>query len=194
MNANIPPVVDRRTASQILGVSIRTIDRYIRSGKLFAQIEEGRIWLDKREIMNLSRMPRSNFGTPAPTKHPVIAHSTTTEPKIPDKAFFQDLYEEAKKALGEYQQKLEQSNYRIGQLESQILHQDSRPKPIERIERKDDSIAADFLRKELNDKEKELSALKEILKQERTSRIVFSILTYVLLAALPLIWYLLRSL
>ncbi|MBI4994398.1 hypothetical protein HZC21_01985 [Candidatus Peregrinibacteria bacterium] len=173
--------IDRKTASQLLSISIRTIDRYIRRGKLSARIgENGRIWLDRKEVMDLPRL------------EPFAKISKTT--KIDNRHsydninFYRDLYEESKKALGDYHQKLEQANYRIGQLESQIIH---RPAP-KTTERDDDLISNEYIKRELAEREKELILLQEMLKKERLSRIVFAILTYILLAALPIIWYLLR--
>lgn len=168
--------INRQTAGELLGLSVRTIDRYIRRGKLSARIgENGRIWLDKKEVMDLPRIE------PMPIN---IKRTTALDSghKSDNVNFYQDLYEDAKKALNEYQQKLEQANYRIGQLESRIINPISTPKVIERHD--------DFA---LIEREKENILLKEALKKERTARIIFAVLTYILLTALPLIWYLLRG-
>lgn len=179
--------INRKMASKLLGVSIRTVDRYIRSGKLPAREQRGRILLTKRDIMEFRRgeavpvktaMDRDNFVTLRPS---VAA--------VQNASFYQDLYEEAKRALGEYQQKLEQANYRIGQLESHSVHPAASLKPIER---RDDFSSNDFFRRELADREKEIMALKELAKKEKTSRIIFAILTYLLLVLQPVFWYFLR--
>lgn len=171
--------INRKTAGELLGISVRTIDRYIRRGKLSARIgENGRIWLDKKEVMDLPRLE------PMPVK---VKRTTALDSghKDDNVGFYQDLYEDAKKALNEYQQKLEQANYRIGQLESRIIHPSPAPKIIEqRTERHDDFV--------LIEREKENILLKETIKKERTARIIFAVLTYILLAALPFVWYLLR--
>lgn len=173
--------IDRRTASQLLNVSMRTIDRYVRRGKLSARIgQNGRISLDRKEVMDLPRLEPLPL-TPKPTQ----IDSRHSNDNI---SFYKDLYEEAKKALNEYHQKLEQSNYRIGQLESQIIH----PLAPKIIEHRDESISNEYIKRELAEREKELALLKEMLKRERINRAVFAVLTYLLLAALPLVWYLLR--
>lgn len=180
--------IDRKSAGKILGVSVRTIDRYIRRGKLFAYEQNGRIWLKKDEIAHFSH-----------DKKPVILRPVNKERRSPlvstpaarpqEMDFYKDLYEEAKRVLTDYQQKLEQSNYRIGQLESQIIHPISISKTTERHE---DFAVQEIIKRELRDRERELAQAKELFKQERAGKIAFSILTYILLAALPLIWYLLR--
>lgn len=177
--------IDRKTASKILGVSVRTIDRHIRTGRLVAYRENGRIWLNKADISKMKNgaisIVRQTIDKPN-NVHIVSAGKKTGA----DGDFYKDLYQEAKKALEEYRQKLDQSNYRIGQLESQLLHCSS-PKTHERTD-----FINDILRKEAMDREKEFMAIKELCKRERASRIIFSVLTYVLLLSLPLMWYLLR--
>lgn len=185
------PRLDRKQASKLLSVSVRTIDRYIRSGKLPAFTERGRIWLNKEGILEfrqLSATPvktnidRTNSVAPRPS----ISPSPTVS--APDGTFYRDLYEEAKHALLEYQQKLEQANYRIGQLESHSVH----PTTMKPIERREDSASYEFQRRELADREKEIFTLKEVVKRERASRIIFAVLTYLLLILQPIFWYFLR--
>lgn len=168
--------IDRKTASKILGVSVRTIDRYIRRGKLSVREEEGRIWLDKNDLMSLPKRITPMFKTPV-------------DDRQLSPGFYKDLYEEARRAIAEYQQKLEQTNYRIGQLESQIL-QHSLPKSIER--REEYPAERDLFKRELIDREKELTMLKELMKREKANRIIFALITYLLLLFIPLLWYLLR--
>lgn len=209
--------IDRKNASRILGVSMRTIDRYIRSGKLFAWTDNRRIWLDKEQIMNFPRLQRLTQPLAVSTRQ--IAKSTQnvvkkdapfgrssygtasslslTTPRLglPEETnFYKDLYEEVKRGTNDYQQKLEQANYRIGQLESQIIHPavSQTPRHIEHVEHRNDPVAMELLRREITDKEKTVEALKNLLKQEKTGRVVITILMYIVLFALPLVWYLVR--
>lgn len=176
MEANTSSYIDRKAASEILHVSVRTIDRYIRSGKLWALSENGRIWLDKKEILKFT--PGRQQGEKTSIDRPLSREHD----------FYRDLYEEARRGLNDYQQKLQQANYRIGQLESQIIH----PLPARNPEHHENLLSTELLRKEIQDREKELVGFKELLKRERSSRIIFSILVYLLLALLPALWYFLR--
>lgn len=45
--------IDRKTAGRLLKVSVRTVDRYISGNRLTFKRREGRIWLDKKEVMKL---------------------------------------------------------------------------------------------------------------------------------------------
>lgn len=174
--------IDRKTASRLLGVSVRTIDRYIRRGKLKAWEENGRVWFKKKEI--------SKFSHHTPEYNRAMVDNPIAAPTIKDD-FYRDLYEEARRTLQEYHQKLEQANYRIGQLESQIIHPASLVTKVP--ERREDFLSLEFFKKEISDKEKELAALKEFAGKEKTSRIIFAVLTYMLLGLLPVLWYLFVS-
>lgn len=46
--------IDRRAASKLLKVSVRTVDRYIKKKVLAAQNVGGRVWLDKEDVIKLS--------------------------------------------------------------------------------------------------------------------------------------------
>ena len=50
--------IDRKTASRLLKISVRTVDRYINSQKVSHERRDGRIWLDKKEIMQLKARRR----------------------------------------------------------------------------------------------------------------------------------------
>lgn len=139
--------VDRQQASKILNVSVRTIDRYIKSGRLPAYQKSGRIWLRKSDIIELSKgtlvvkhvdTPAQNVirGTAArgnsafssaPTSQEISAliqntHAPETEstPTV-DTNFYKNLYEEAQKRLQDSQKRQEQTQARISELETQIV-------------------------------------------------------------------------
>ncbi len=50
--------IDRKTASRLLKISVRTVDRYISSSKLSHERRDGRIWLDRKEIKQLKAQRR----------------------------------------------------------------------------------------------------------------------------------------
>lgn len=173
--------IDRKTAGRLLGVSVRTIDRYIERGRLNSRQTRGRVWLNKKEVMQLSRpyIAQPHVATnDSALRHVDTAAST----------FYRDLYAEAKRALTEYQQKLDQANYRIGQLESQV----GRPMQLAAPDRREDAFSLMSVKKELLDLERELATAKKILRQEKLNRAIFAVITYLLLVLLPLMWYLLR--
>ncbi|MEK7528904.1 MAG: hypothetical protein AAB592_03985, partial [Patescibacteria group bacterium] len=143
--------IDRKTASQLLKVAVRTIDRYIRGGKLSARQINGRVWLSKQEIIDLKRGTTflSSENEDATESIDLRAVPRIEPPRhehreSPDPGFYRDLYSESSKLLEERTKKLEQAQYRIGQLEAQSMspHQTARS-----------SHATDDLEDELVEKE-----------------------------------------
>lgn len=45
--------IDRQTAARLLNVSLRTVDRYLATGKLSAVRTDGRVWLSNLDIRNM---------------------------------------------------------------------------------------------------------------------------------------------
>jgi len=50
--------IDRKTASRLLKVSIRTVDRYIKAQHISAKNINGRIWLNKEQILDFKNRQR----------------------------------------------------------------------------------------------------------------------------------------
>lgn len=50
--------IDRKAASKLLKMSIRTVDRYIAKNRLSIERRDGRIWLDKKEVLKLRQQKR----------------------------------------------------------------------------------------------------------------------------------------
>jgi hypothetical protein len=47
--------IDRQTACRLLNVSLRTVDRYLATGKLTSVKNRGRVWLSKNEIIRIAQ-------------------------------------------------------------------------------------------------------------------------------------------
>lgn len=135
--------IDRNTASRLLNVSIRTIDRYIDSGKLSSIKSEGRIWLSKEEIVTILNPGKSTEST---TRHdrqrPVdrvdirvensddmstrqqqaANQSEENSFRKPEKNShaLEQIFNELKEEIAIKDKRLAQASYRIGQLEAQI--------------------------------------------------------------------------
>lgn len=73
--------LDRHAASKLLNVSLRTIDRYMATGKLSHIKSRGRVWLSKEEILKLANQFDIN-DTPVPEETAWIPATIMTD--IPD--------------------------------------------------------------------------------------------------------------
>jgi hypothetical protein len=137
--------IDRKGASKLLKVSMRTIDRYVKAKKLSIQIINGRVWLNRKEIMdfkeamekpvyvdkvtvstsdmsiddNVDRIDSiDNVEVLSDGKSEKF--SSKRQEKTIDGEIYKKLYLDAKEELYEKQERLEIANYRVGQLEAQI--------------------------------------------------------------------------
>ncbi len=139
--------ISRKDASQILGVSVRTIDRYVKLKKISAKTEENHILLDFSELKQIKdqkvsekrpeRYFRRNMGEKVGTirkqnqennlvKTEILRgnlenEKTEIHPNQKESILsFKKIYEELKEEIKEKQERLEMANYRVGQLEAQI--------------------------------------------------------------------------
>ncbi len=141
--------VDRKAASRLLKVSIRTVDRYIKANKLFCEDRDGRIWLDKSQINKLRSSKNSRQvedGSKAEMsidKRGMVDHDVSIgnvdtssesgrrkaarEKDSTGGEVYQKLFEELQSELKQKQERLEGANYRVGQLEG--LLRESVPLP-----------------------------------------------------------------
>ncbi|PIQ78572.1 hypothetical protein COV82_00180 [Candidatus Peregrinibacteria bacterium CG11_big_fil_rev_8_21_14_0_20_46_8] len=164
-----------------------------------ARYNDGRVWLDKKEVLDIEK----NGGEEK--NIPVQYASSREQHARPD--FYQDLYKEAKSALNDYQSQLQEANFKIGQLESQLkfhaqtIEKEHMPtgsgrpfasEEVARIDGTKEIYTLELLRKEIRDREHDLELLKNTLAKEKTSRTIFAVLTYILLVLQPVFWYLLR--
>jgi hypothetical protein len=182
-------VIDRKQASEMLNVSIRTIDRYIQrgilnkeeiNGRIFIKTQELKPLLDKKKIaeeylssvssLNKRRAPEtagSRTGEESTTANPTDSennfseiHSTGTQ----DDRIYKNLYEESQNELKNKQERLEGANYRVGQLEGLLKES------IPLIEYRKALGAEEQKRDELEDLLKTFEKDNEILNQTIDSK------------------------
>jgi len=201
--------VDRKAASKLLKVSVRTVDRYIKKKVLAAQNVGGRVWLNKDEVYGLiDRKNPETIDTEVDMSTPMTSIdiigdiqeseqqrlSTTETRKIVKSAdtshLYKDLYEKTKEELQEKQERLEIANYRVGQLEAQLknsiplleYHRESSEKRLEKA----------HLIEKVEHGERAIKSLCQRIKfEESHKKILFAILL-ILLALQPL-WLLLLA-
>lgn len=130
-------ILDRNAAARSLKVSVRTLDRYLKGGKLKFVKEDGKIWLSKSELSNLkySREERvarriidrvshelsvENVDSFVDSSKSALSQHVHLNEMPAVESIYKALYEEAKHQLEEQQKRLEGANYRVGQLEAEL--------------------------------------------------------------------------
>ena len=132
--------IDRQTASSVLGVSVRTVDRYISSGRIKKVKNQGRTWLSNSDVQDiLKEMSETgqvivdnlslsqDYKASQQTKNVFvdqnyISPNSDVSSAHKDNSYveLQKIYEDTKKDLEETNKKLQQAIYKIGHLESQL--------------------------------------------------------------------------
>lgn len=121
--------VTRKEAAQILGLSIRSVDRYIRSGKLSSQVVSGRIMLSKSDVLpkkagvvrSENTKESSQVSTPVQTRQASeIVQSSAGESATRADSPAEILNKQLHSQLEEKQGRLEIASYQLGRLEGQL--------------------------------------------------------------------------
>jgi hypothetical protein len=121
--------VSRKQAADIMNVSTRTLDRYIKSKKLSSKSIAGRIMLNRDEVDSFkkTRTHRNVKKNKSSKKKKVYEINTSyidpeksKAPENTEEKVYKKLYEELRQEVRVFQQRLEGANYRVGQLESQV--------------------------------------------------------------------------
>lgn len=200
--------LSRESASRLLKVSIRTLDRYIRSKKVSTRIVDGRIWLSKEEIEafklgrpGVIRVDSGHMSTDGVSMDDGVDNVDNVEVFSQDNVqtmsgkrggtrrsnheeAYKNLYDELKKELEEKQGRLEIANYRVGQLEAQV--KSSIPMLEYHRERYEIKKAEDELKGKINESENLIKRLSLSIKYEKFSKRIFLIILLIILALQPL--------
>ncbi len=205
-------LVDRKAAADMLKVSVRTIDRYLRKGALTKEEINGRILIrvkDLKPLIEQKAVLAGALGTdsinediPASPIHAeyespessVISSSATQE----DLQIYKKLYEELQEELKLKQERLEGANYRVGQLEGLLkesvpLLEYRKVLAIENQKREEleDLLTkfeqeTDLLNQTLESRKGELDHMQKNLESERFNKKVFIIILIILFLLQPL--------
>ncbi len=198
--------IDRKAASKLLKVSMRTVDRYIKSKKLSTKTVDGRVWLDKREVSGFKQrrsrhdiVDKINLSTPKMSidngvdkvdKIEVVDNKNVHSVSTPKTAKNRDLdtlnkiIDELKIELKEKQTRLEIANYRVGQLEA--IAKSSMPMLEYHREKYEKEQKEIKLQTEINSRDRLLKKIAVQLKHEKINKRIFLVILLTILALQPL--------
>ena len=199
--------IDRKAASKMLKVSVRTVDRYIKDRKLSTRNVDGRVWLSREEI-EAYRDRRSSISEPSNVdmsrrevstdvmvdkgevyeEGSVHTLSTTPKRERETKGIYRKLFQELREELQEKQERLEIANYRVGQLEAQLRN--SIPMLEYHRENHEKLQKRQQLEEEIGQIQDRIQHINRKLSYERFNKRLFVTILLVVLALQPL-WLLL---
>lgn len=181
-------LVTRQKAAKIIGVSTRTIDRYIAQEKFSIIREDGKVLLDSRELQNYKNgknpvvaqvvreksSAQSSSAPQEPTSKSVELSSNF--PGNTDSEKYKILYEEIKSEAQQKEDLLRGMHYKLGVLETEAKTLHGTTVPL---------LESENQKQELETEVQKISAenekLHEILKSARNGRVFFFILSLVFL-------------
>lgn len=203
----------RKEAADLLEVSTRTIDRYIRSKRLTARKKGGNILLSEEELQNLQVATFQNMHGASPAGpgrvHRHVDSVNKVEATIIDgetgaiqenpvvpvtharEQVFEELYELSRREVREYHNKLEAANYRLGQIETQLKHS----VPLLEYQEQSEAVREQevVIQTKVKRQEETLNLLEQEVRAERFNKNVYIGLLFGLLALQPLLWLMLQS-
>lgn len=212
--------LSRQEASEILEISTRTLDRYIRSRKFTARKKGGTILLNEEEVQNFKIAKFQTLHGSSPRVEGRAHRHIDSEAKVNMEALidgetgeieeavapvternvaahgvreqvFEELYDVSRKEVREYQNKLEAVNYRLGQLEVQLKHS----VPVLEYQEKSAALKDQevLIEGKIKRQEETIGSLEEEVKTERINKNIYIGLVFGLLALQPILWMLLQS-
>lgn len=211
--------IDRQNAARILGVSVRTVDRYIASGQIRKVKNQGRTWLSNDDIKSLvsqnektvSDSVVSDFMSQTRKEKKQTNHVSSQEYRQSEvvndyikkdstqDSNYKSLYEEAKEELKDKNQKLQQATYRIGQLESQVksmiprLKYEQEQKLLtEKASNMESLFKQEVQKRELVTKKliSELKVKENELESEKFNKAIYAILLFLIIFTLIFVVFL----
>lgn len=211
--------IDRKTASRLLKISVRTVDRYINSQKVSHERRDGRIWLDKKEIMQLKARRRvdkvdsavdmstdkmsidnvdlipvdMSIDSEGNTYHSVASDNEKSPPRARARAQEEDV-QVYKNLYEQLQQELRDKEQHLEMANYRLGQLEARIKEtIPLLDYKRDlaneKAEKDQLRKNLDSHLMELDVALNNYREERFNKRIYLILLFILLLLQPL-WFL----
>lgn len=187
--------IERKEAASILGVSLRTIDRYIKSGKLTAQKVGYHVYLARKDIEDMQQ----SFVTQV-VPDPIEEDEIRTEDFLPTQQqssheqeglqvlMYKGLCEHMKQELEVKDKQLQQMHYRLGELETKLAtavplltYEEERQKTDGLLQDLDQE--AEHMRKTV----KEQASLLDLSKRQKTAYMVLSMSLLLLLVILGVV-------
>lgn len=210
---NVNYKLSREESAEKLGVSLRTLDRYLKVGKLaYVKFEEEgqlRILVSENEVKALvEKQKRGKKSVPVNSEEDVISEQGSAE-KAQKQAqnlsqgdavaeVYRRLYEETNQRLGEASRRLEGANYRVGELEAQLKSsvplleyretQEQAQKLTQKVEKLNQEVAEGAI---VNYRlTEEISMTRRQIDLEKSKRVLYITLLvlFVILGSFGLFW------
>lgn len=197
----------RKSAAEILDISLRTLDRYVRKNNLTAVRRGRELYFEGKEIMKLKAELKGNtkeasqnsdFDEVEKARKKEEAEAMAAEPldeldvgfakirdellrRSPEEGIFKALFEKNDQELKETRKKLDMATFRLGSLEAQLK---SMVPLIEYRKKKEELLQ---LADRASIQQKDLKTLHDKLKSEILIRRIYAGFLFFMMGLLPLL-------
>lgn len=177
--------IDREQGAKILSASTRTIDRYIRAGKIRSKKMGKKVFLHEDDVKKLQNggIQEDYIVIPSTT----IVEDEASFTRRPIVVDYKDLFEDAQKRINQKDQIIQDLSYRVGQAEAELKNS------ISMIEYKKATFLLESSKtrveeekKDLNDK---ISNLETTIRKESDLNLMLMVLVVILLVACSVVWF-----
>jgi len=115
--------ISRDEAAEQLHVSTRTLDRWLKSGRLKSKADGRTVWVHAEELEKLAekeQLKELRRGKQKSARTTPRAVQSLTNTRESEEMIYKKLFEEAATDIKAKQEKLEAAHFRVGQLEAQV--------------------------------------------------------------------------
>jgi DNA-binding transcriptional MerR regulator len=121
--------INRDEVATKLGISTRTLDRYVKRGKIKNRVDGRNVFFDPKEVIEFGKVlaeKSKKLANQKPKAAKINSESSATAEPVnhvenrPEEKIYEKLYHEAAVELKGKQEKLEAASFRVGQLEAQL--------------------------------------------------------------------------
>lgn len=189
--------ISRQEGATKIGVSVKTIDRYVKQGILPAQKIGGKVYLNDDDLFNIKKNSpkRGRRKKMTPQKNQPFSSSSFPKKEESSDIFFSDLkvnknssaeftkqiYTDLQQQLQEKDQLLLAANYKIGKLENKI----NSSIPLLEMQNKDQEIS------QIKEKQQEkIISLHKRIQKEIFNRYIYLVIILFLITIEIIIWFL----
>lgn len=176
--------ITREQASELLGISTRSIDRYIKWGKLRSQKNGKIVYINKQDIDNLTGDGKN--------KHEIIikdiksSQETQTKPIVNNTHWINMIFDSLKREIKKKDEEINELHNKIGKMEEVVKNS------ISLVEFKKTQFLLEesrvSLSQELETTKKDLEKSTQQLQSEKNANIILLSMAFFLLLLVIIVW------
>jgi excisionase family DNA binding protein len=178
----------RQEAADMLGISTRSVDRYIKSGKLRSKKDGKIVYLKWSDVESMVWGNQTQQEVIVPGEKSESKSVTKKESTSQASAMLENIYSDLKKEIKYKDETIQELSQKLGRAEEMVKNS------VSVIEFKKSQFLLEeskgHMNKEVDEVKKEKKKLQSELKYEKTTNLILIIFVIVLLAVAATIWFL----